>query len=84
MVQSQRVTDQRDRDLEMQLAQERSAKDKALQALQQAHESQLNLDQLKTVSVLLPPPMRGAGPLPTVSFHPWSRPGGFGFTSGDR
>lgn len=56
--------------LEQQLAQERSAKDQALKELEQARDSQVKLDQLKTVSVLLPPPLRSAGPAPTVSVHP--------------
>jgi hypothetical protein len=56
--------------LEQQLAQERSAKDQALKELEQARDSQVKLDRLKTVSVLLPPPLRSGGPAPTVSVHP--------------
>lgn len=68
--QSQHAPDPRVGELERQLAQERSAKDQALKELQQAHDAQLNLDQLKTVSVLLAPPLRGAGRPPTLSLHP--------------
>jgi hypothetical protein len=68
--QSQHAPDKRVEELERQLAQERSDKDQALKELQQAHDSQPNLDQLKTVSVLLPPPLRSEGPVPTVSVHP--------------
>ena len=68
--QSQHAPDPRVGELERQLAQERSAKDQAMKDLEQARESQTNLDQLKTVSVLLPPPLRSAGPPPTVSLHP--------------
>jgi hypothetical protein len=62
--------DQRLRELENRLDQERSAKDEALRELERARESQWNLDQLKTVSLLLPPPMRGPGPVPTISLRP--------------
>jgi len=81
--QAQHVSDQRARDLEMQLAQERSAKEQALKQLEQAHGSRPNLDQLKTVSMLLPPPTRGAGPPPRpaqngvhalAATHPRRRP----------
>src|SRR5215472_5135769 len=68
-VQSQPAPDPRVGELERQLAQERLAKDQALKDLEQAHGSQPNLDQLKTVSVLLPPPLRSAGPAPVVSVH---------------
>ncbi len=68
--QSQHVSDPRIRELERQLDQERSARDEAVRELQRAGESQANLDQLKTVSILLPPAMRGPGPIPTISLHP--------------
>ena len=67
--QSQPAPDPRVGELERQLAQERLAKDQAVKDLEQAHGSQPNLDQLKTVSVLLPPPLRSAGPAPVVSVH---------------
>lgn len=68
--QSQHVSDPRIRELQRQLDQERAARDQARKQLEQAHESQAKLDQLKIVSVLLPPPMRGPGPIPTISLHP--------------
>ena len=67
--QSQPAPDPRVGELERQLAQERLARDQAVKDLEQAHGSQPNLDQLKTVSVLLPPPLRSAGPAPVVSVH---------------
>jgi len=60
------AVDQRAGDLERQLEEERAAKEEAVRELEHARQSQTNLDQLKTVSVLLPPPMRGAGPIPTI------------------
>jgi anti-sigma factor RsiW len=68
--QSQHAPDPRVGELERQLAQERLAKDQAVKDLEQARGSQPNLEQLKTVSVLLPPPLRSAGPAPAVSVHP--------------
>ena len=65
-----RFADQRAQQLEGQLDQERAAKDESLRELQRARESQANLDQLRTVSALLPPPMRGPGPISTISLHP--------------
>jgi hypothetical protein len=64
------AADQRAHELEERLEQERAAKDAAVRELEQARESQANLDQLKTVSVLLPPPIRGGGPIPTVYVRP--------------
>lgn len=61
--------DQRAGELEKQLAQERAAKEEALRELADARQWQTHLDQLKTVSVLLPPPMRSAGSIPTISLH---------------
>ena len=68
--QSQHVPDPRVRELEKQLDQERAARDEARKELEQARESQAKLDQMKIVSVLLPPPMRGPGSIPTVAIHP--------------
>jgi hypothetical protein len=62
--------DQRALELETQLNQERIAKDEALQELAHGAPPQTDLDQLKTVAVLLPPPMRGAAQIPTISLHP--------------
>jgi hypothetical protein len=52
--------------LEMQLAQAQAAEEKSRKELEQARNSQLKLDQIKTVSMLLPPPLRGAGAIPKV------------------
>ena len=68
--QSHHVQDPRIRELERQLDQERAAGDQARKELEQARESQANLDQLKTVSILLPPPLRGPGAIPTISLQP--------------
>lgn len=61
--------DQRAEELEKQLAQERAAKADALNQLERARESRGNLDGLKTLAVLLPPPIRGAGQIPTISLR---------------
>src|SRR5260370_29409281 len=60
--------DQRTQALEQHLNRERSAKEEALKELEHARESQTNLDQLKTVSLLLPPPTRGASQVATLYF----------------
>jgi hypothetical protein len=63
------AVDQRAEELERLLEQERAAKEEALKELEHTRPWQTNLDQLKTVSVLLPPPMRGAGSIPTISLR---------------
>jgi hypothetical protein len=69
--QSHQVSDQRAivQELEGQLEQERSKKNEALQDLESARRSQLNLDQLTIVSMVLPAPTRSPGPMPTISVH---------------
>jgi len=56
-------------ELERWLDQERAARDESLREQNQARGSQGSLDQLRTVSVLLPPPLRGPGPIPTLSLQ---------------
>ncbi len=60
--------DRRAQELEQQLNQERLTKAETLKELEHARESQINLDQLKTVSLLLPPPTRGASQVATLYF----------------
>lgn len=67
-----RQFDQRSRELEKQLDQESAAKAEALNELQHVRGSETNLDQIKTVSLLLPPPLRGTASIPIVSLR--SRP----------
>jgi hypothetical protein len=59
--------DRRGQELEQQLNQERLARTKTLKELEQARESPTKLDGLKTVSLLLPPPTRGAFQVATIS-----------------
>jgi hypothetical protein len=61
--------DQRMQALEQQLNHERSAKAEVLKELERARESQTNLDQLKTLSFLLPPPTRGTSRVATISLR---------------
>jgi len=63
------AADQHAGELERQLEQARAAKEEALSELQRSRESHTNLDQLKIVSALLPPPMRGAGSMPAISLQ---------------
>ena len=60
--------DRRAQELEQQLNHERLAKAETLKELEHARESQTNLDQLKTVSLLLLPPTRGALQVATLYF----------------
>jgi len=55
--------------LEQELAEQRSANADLQRQLDQTH-SQPNLDQLKTVALLLAPPMRGAARIPTLTLAP--------------
>ena len=57
----------RTQELQSQLEQEKAARD----ATSKPHENaRPNLDQLQTVSILLPPPTRGASQLPALAIHP--------------
>ena len=55
--------------LEQEVSQQRSANADLQRQLEQSH-SQPNLEQLKTVALLLPPPMRGAARIPTLTIAP--------------
>ena len=66
----QAALDQREQQLQQQLDQQRSANTEALKELERVRGSQANLSQLKTVSLLLPPPTRGAASVPTISVQP--------------
>jgi hypothetical protein len=59
--------DQHEQELQRQLNDERATYAALAKELDSLRESQPNLDHLKTVSALLPPPTRGAGRVPTVS-----------------
>jgi hypothetical protein len=59
--------DQRDQELQKQLNDQRSANEESLKEIERLRQSQTNLGQLKTVSLLLPPPMRGAARVATIS-----------------
>ena len=62
--------DQRTQQLQSQLAQEQAAHAKSRDELERLQKSQLNLEQLKTASLVVPPPMRGAGRLTSLSLRP--------------
>jgi len=62
--------DQRGQQLQGQLSEQRSANATTLKELEQVRESQVNLDELRTISLLLLPPTRGAGRIPTISVPP--------------
>jgi len=61
--------DRRAQSLQKQLEEEAERNEKP-KGQENARPSRPNLDQLTTVSVLLPPPMRGASQVPTLSLHP--------------
>lgn len=61
------VFDGREQQLQTQLTEQQSANASTLKELEQVRESQMNLDQLRTISMLLPPPTRGTILTPTVS-----------------
>ena len=56
----QSTIDQREHQLEKQLEDQRSANAESAKELERLRQSQTNLEQLSTVSLLLPPPTRGA------------------------
>ncbi len=62
--------DQQQQELERQLNDQRATKAATAKELDGLRETQPNLDQIKTLAVLLPPPTRGAGRIPTVSVPP--------------
>jgi hypothetical protein len=66
--QTQQATlDQRAQELQKQLNDLHSANDESLKEIERLRQSQPNLAELKTVSLLLPPPTRGAARLATIS-----------------
>jgi hypothetical protein len=66
----QAAIDQRAQDLQKQLNDQRSANEESLKEIERLRQSQTNLEQLKMVSLLLPPPMRGAARPPTITLQP--------------
>lgn len=67
---SQAAGDQGEADIQRQLNDQRAANANLAKELDRIRESEPNLDQLKTFSVLLPPPTRGMGRIPTLSVPP--------------
>jgi hypothetical protein len=67
---SQAAFGQREQELQRQLNDQRAANAAISKELDSLRESQLNLDQLKTLSAFLLPPTRGAGRIPTLSVSP--------------
>lgn len=59
--------DRNERELRSQLDQQRSANAQAQKELERLRASQTNLDQLTTVSLLLPPPTRGVSGIPSIT-----------------
>jgi Tfp pilus assembly protein PilN len=66
----QAALNQREQQLQKQLNEQRSANAEALKELERVRESQTNLSQLKTVSLLLPPPTRGGGRITSIALGP--------------
>jgi hypothetical protein len=62
--------DQRQQQLQKELDDERSANAESAKEIERLRQSQTNVEQLKTVSLLLPPPTRGAGRPPTIDVQP--------------
>ncbi len=58
---------EREQQLQTQLVEQRSASAATLRELEQVRESQMNLDQIKTASLILSPPTRGPARIPTFS-----------------
>jgi hypothetical protein len=63
----QAALDQRGQALQKELNDQRSANAESQKEIARLRQSQTNLDQLKTIALLLPPPTRGAARLPTIS-----------------
>lgn len=66
----QAAFDQRERELQKQLEDQRSANAEAAKEIERLRGSQTSLAQLTTISVLLPPPTRGASRPPTITLQP--------------
>ena len=61
---------QQTQQLEKELSDQRAGNAELQRELDRTHKSAPDLDQLKTVSLLLPPPTRGLSAIKTVSVHP--------------
>jgi Tfp pilus assembly protein PilN len=66
---SQSSLEGREQQLRNQLDEQRSANAQAQQELQRLRNGQPNLDQITTISLLLPPPTRGISTLPSISLR---------------
>jgi hypothetical protein len=66
----QATFDQREQQLQKQLDNERSAHAESAKEIERLRQSQTNLEQLTTVSLILPPPTRGAARPPTITLQP--------------
>jgi hypothetical protein len=66
----QATFDQREQQLQKQLDNERSARAESAKEIERLRQSQTNLEQLTTVSLILPPPTRGAARPPTITLQP--------------
>jgi hypothetical protein len=62
--------DQRQQQLQKALDDQRSANAESAKEIERLRQSQTNVEQLKTVSLLLPPPTRGAGHPPAITLQP--------------
>jgi hypothetical protein len=66
---SQSSLEEREQQLRNQLDEQRSANAQAEQELQRLRNGQPNLDQITTISLLLPPPTRGISTLPSITLR---------------
>ena len=66
----QATLDQRGQELQKQLDDQRAADAEFQKEIARLRQSQTNLEQLKTIALLLPPPTRGAARVPTISVPP--------------
>jgi hypothetical protein len=66
----QAALDQREQQLQKQLDEQSSANAESRKEIERLRQSQTNPEQLRTVSLLLPPPTRGGGRIATISLHP--------------
>jgi Tfp pilus assembly protein PilN len=66
----QATLDQRGQELQKQLDDQRAANAEFQKEIARLRQSQTNLEQLKTIALLLPPPTRGAARVPAISVPP--------------
>lgn len=64
------VVDQSRQELQKELDSERSANAESAKEIERLRQSQANVEQLKIVSVLLPPPTRGSARPPAIAIQP--------------